>query len=204
MVNGWCLARKYRAWSAITIRNSLDTRREHTFYDRYSLPAGIITADKVRLSKISLDKGNLIRVIIKGEDKSYVIPDTTDSNFGITGWISNNSYTTDFDRVYFNQAYLKSRSIVYSEPDPNSSHVSDFTDYMARTGTDAFVNLTGKLRTGSFMSRFKRHVRLGQGTGYIPSAAEQQYLLLKKRAILISMVTVSRQDKFYHRWDRYT
>ncbi|NLW02489.1 MAG: sigma-70 family RNA polymerase sigma factor [Clostridiaceae bacterium] len=150
VVNGWCLAQKVSGMvSYYDTRNSFWIRAENIhFYDRYSLPAGIITADKVRLSKISLDKGNLIRVIIKGEDKSYVIPDTTDSNFGITGWISNNSYTTDFDRVYFNQAYLKSRSTVYSEPDPNSSHVSDFTDYMARTGTDAFVNLTGEAENG--------------------------------------------------------
>ena len=42
---------------------------------------------------------------------------------------------------------------------------------MARTGTDAFVNLTGKLRTGSFMSRFKRHVRLGREQDiYLPGS----------------------------------
>ena len=100
------------------------------------------------LAKTSLNKGNLIRIIVKGEQKSYVIADTTDTKFGITGWISNDSFTRDFNGVYFNQAYLKSRSIVYSKPDPGSETVSDFTRHMADIGTDAFVNLTGQAENG--------------------------------------------------------
>lgn len=150
VVNGWCLAQKVSG-----MLNYYDTRNQFWicaenihFYDRNSLPAGIITADKVMLAKTSLNKGNLIRIIVKGEQKSYVIADTTDTKFGITGWISNDSFTRDFNGVYFNQAYLKSRSIVYSKPDPGSETVSDFTRHMADIGTDAFVNLTGQAENG--------------------------------------------------------
>mgnify|MGYP000996657210 CR=1 FL=1 len=150
VVNGWCLAQKVSGMvSYYDTRNMFWIRAEHLhFYDSYNLPPGVITADKVRLSKISLNKGNLIRIIVRGEDKSYVIPDTIDNNFGITGWISNDSFTTNFEGVYFNQAYLKSRSAVYNGPDPQSGLVSDFTDYLAEIGTDVFVNLTGKAENG--------------------------------------------------------
>ncbi len=149
-VDGWYLAQKITGMiSYYDTRNMFWIRADHVHsYDRSSLPAGIITADKVRLSKISLNMGNLIRIIVRGADKSYVIADTTDNNFGITGWISNNSFTTDLDGVYFNQAYLKRRSTVYSRPDPDSERVADFTEHLAGAVTDVFVNLTGEAENG--------------------------------------------------------
>lgn len=150
VVNGWCLAQKVSGMlDYYDSRNAFWIRAENIhFYDRYSLPAGVITADKVKLSKASINKGNLIRIIVQGEQKSYVIPDTIDTKFGITGWISNDSFTRDLNGVYFNQAYLKSGSVVYSKPDTGSEPVSDFTAHMADTGTDAFVNLTGEAENG--------------------------------------------------------
>lgn len=102
-VNSWCLAQKVSGMlSEYDTRNAFWIRAENIHsYDRSDLPAGIITADKVRLSKISLSKGNLIRIIVQGDQKSYVMPYTTDKKLGITGWISNDSFTRDLNGIYY-------------------------------------------------------------------------------------------------------
>lgn len=149
-VNGWYLAQKVSGMiSYYDTRNRFWIRGENIhLYDRYSLPAGVITDDKVKLSKTTLSKGNLIRVIVPGEQKSYVIAESPDMNFGITGWISNESFTTSLSGAYVNQAYIKSGSTVYSRPGPQSEPVADFTDFVAKAGKNVFVNLAGNSENG--------------------------------------------------------
>lgn len=148
-VNGWYLAQKITGMiSQYDTRNRFWIRAEniHT-YDKSSLPLAVITADKVRLSKTTLVKGNLVRVISRSGEKSYVIAEAPDVSFGITGWIDSSSFTTELSGAYFNQAYLKSGSTVYSRPDPRSEPVSDFTA-VAGAGNDVFVHLTGNSKNG--------------------------------------------------------
>jgi len=150
VVNGWCLAQKVSGMiNYYDTRNAFWIKAENIHsYDRNNLPVGVITADKVKLSRISLSKGNLIRVIVQGEQKSYVMPDTTDTNFGITGWISNSSFTRDLDNAYYNQAYLRRGSRAYSKPEFGSEPATDFNNFMSSVSTDVFVTLTGKAENG--------------------------------------------------------
>jgi len=160
VVNGWCLAQKVSGMiNYYDTRNAFWIKAENIYsYNRSNLPVGVITADKVKLSRITLSKGNLIRIIVRGDQKSYVIPDTIDTNFGITGWISNDSFTQDLGSAYYNQAYLRKGSTAYSMPDFGSEPATDFNNFMSSIGTDVFVTLTGKAENGFL------HVRLPSGT----------------------------------------
>lgn len=151
IVNGWCLAQKVSGMLDYndTTRNAFWVKADCLWlYDRYSLPVGIITADEAGIARVSLTRGNLIRIIMKGDAQSFVIPDTIDVNLGITGWIDNSSFAQNSSGVYFNQAYLKRGSKVYSEPDSQSEPVGNFTDFMASAQSDVFINLGDQSENG--------------------------------------------------------
>lgn len=53
---------------------------------------GIITADGVAVGTITLNKGNLVQVLKKDDDRTCVTIRVIDVNGGKTGWISISSY----------------------------------------------------------------------------------------------------------------
>ena len=151
VVNGWCLAQKVSGMLDYydKARNAFWIKADCVMlYDRYSLPVGIVTAAEAGISRVSMKKGNLIRIIMKGDTQSFVIPDTIDVNMGITGWIDNSSFTQDSSGVYYNQAYLRRGSKVYSGPDSQSDPIGDFTDFMANAQSDVFINLGDQSENG--------------------------------------------------------
>ena len=84
-------------------------------YARKGKSYGVVTADTVGLGQIHLQEGNLVWILKKDSDRSYVRPVVIDSNGGYSGWIKNTDYTTEKTNVYFNQAFLKDEAIVYQE-----------------------------------------------------------------------------------------
>lgn len=86
---------------------------------------GVITAGEVNVGQVTLKKGNLIQVLIRNKDKSCVTVRVIDVNGGKTGWISNSDYTEAGKGVYYNQAYLKKRTVIYEEPSDNAQEVND-------------------------------------------------------------------------------
>lgn len=150
IVNGWCLASKVSAMlDYYDMRNVFWIKAENILiYDRNSLPAGLVTADNVSLSRVKLKKGNLLRVIIREENRSYVIPEAMEATLGMTGWIDNASYTQDLSGAYFNQAYVKKGSAAYSRPDSGSDPAEDFMQHMTNASGDVFVDIGGEAENG--------------------------------------------------------
>ncbi|MFZ5988565.1 MAG: Ig-like domain-containing protein [Bacillota bacterium] len=83
---------------------------------------GIITADLVKVGKagVNFNKGNLVWIIKRDTEKSYVRPISIDINGDYSGWIDNKDYTLDVRDIYFNQCFVKNAAKVYKEPDENS------------------------------------------------------------------------------------
>lgn len=68
---------------------------------------GVVTAENVKLGRIIFNKGNLIWILKKDEDRAYVRPVAIDISGGYSGWINNTDFTMNKQNVYFNQAFLK-------------------------------------------------------------------------------------------------
>jgi uncharacterized protein YgiM (DUF1202 family) len=98
---------------------------------------GVVTAEKVTLGNISLNKGNLVWILKRDSERSYVIPVAIDVNSGYSGWIRNSEYTTDKKGIYFNQAFLKKGAKVYNEASEESEIDKDFA-YLS--GQYIFIN----------------------------------------------------------------
>lgn len=94
--------------------NLIDEKR----YQDYNLR--IITAKEVTVGETTLKQGNLVQVLIKDKDKSCVTIRVIDTNSGKTGWIDNKDYTMAKPGVFFNQAYLKEGTVIYTEPSLSS------------------------------------------------------------------------------------
>lgn len=93
-------------------------------YDNKSF--GVVTAENVKLGQINLSKGNLVWILKKDTDRSYVRPVAIDINGGYSGWINNTDFTTDKQNVYYNQAFLKKDAKVYKEKNEKAEINSDF------------------------------------------------------------------------------
>lgn len=102
---------------------------------------GVITADLVKVGSagVNLNKGNLVWVIKRDEERSYVRPISIDISGGYSGWISNEDYTLEANETNANQCFVKNRSKVYKEPDENSEVLWE-DDYAGNTGIDSFAH----------------------------------------------------------------
>ena len=75
---------------------------------------GIITADEVVVGSVLLKKGNLVQILIEDEGRSCVTIRVIDINGGKTGQINNTDYVMANTDVYYNQAYLKKETVIYT------------------------------------------------------------------------------------------
>lgn len=106
--NEWVKCMVNNCWFKST--NLIDEQQ----HKKYNL--GIITAKEVTVGSITLNKGNLVQVLKRDENRSCVTIRVIDVNGGKTGWIDNKDYTMAKPGVFFNQAYLKKGTILYKEP----------------------------------------------------------------------------------------
>lgn len=119
----------YEDWYRVNInKNDTDgwikteSLLEEKFHKDYNF--GIITAEEVKVGNVFLKKGNLVQILKRDSNKSCVTIRVIDVSGGKTGWIDNDTYTTQFEGAFFNQAYLKKQALIYSEPNEKSDIVS--------------------------------------------------------------------------------
>ena len=128
--NGWAKCSEYRgeesSYKWIRESNLIDEKNHYR--DNY----GIVTADEVIVGEIAAQKGNLLRVLIREENRSCVSIIHIDAHKGKTGWIDNNAYSLPEPGIYFNQGILKSGTYAYSEPSITSEmHVVDYVSFVS-------------------------------------------------------------------------
>lgn len=123
--SGWYLAKTDKIgefW--INGKNVIDYNFN---YDEWEF--GIFNAEKVSVGQATLSKGNLVWILKKDSDRSYVRLSFVEVSRGYSGWIKNSDFTTDKNGVYFNQAFLKKGAKVYNEADEKSGLNADFTNF---------------------------------------------------------------------------
>lgn len=130
--NGWFFAKSDKIdefWIEDKNVTNYDYNKNRVF--------GVLTTEKVTLGNINLNKGNLVWILKKDSERSYVRPVAIDVNGGYSGWIKNSEYTTDKKGIYFNQAFLKKGAKVYKEASEKSELFSEFTEL---SGGYIFIN----------------------------------------------------------------
>ena len=97
---------------------------DYSYEDR---DIGIITAASISVGKAEtkFNKGNLVWIIKRDGEKSFVRPISIDISSGYSGWINNQDYTLESEGTYFNQCLIKNGSKIYKEPDENSDIIHE-------------------------------------------------------------------------------
>ena len=93
--------------------------------ERFSDNYGIVTTDRVTVGEVVAKRGNLLKILIREEDKSCVYIAYMGRNDGWLrkiGWVDNSTYSLPEPEIYYNQGILKSGASVYGEPGITSSH----------------------------------------------------------------------------------
>lgn len=94
----------------IKISNLIDDK------NHYNENYGIVTSDQVTVGKVNAQKGNLLKVLIRDENRSCVYKCLIGINSGKTGWIDNSDYSLPERGIYFNEGILKSGTYSFREP----------------------------------------------------------------------------------------
>ena len=145
---------RYGEWTAFTKGgNSLWVKSSELINEKYHKEYNlrVITADRVTVGRLILEKGSLVQLLIKDKDRSCVTIRICSLSGGKTGWIDNADYTMPGPDVYYKEAYLKDGYQMYKEPSFEAELVGRNPNFGPESlvGVSLYEERDGWIKTGS-------------------------------------------------------